>query len=167
MLSVYLALALILALFVISSPVISAVISLIVTIVLASFILFELNLNYVAIVYLLVYVGAILILLIFVVLAVPLENNNWTPTLSSSGLKAIPIGFLLAGCIIVFNSTLLVAVWEDVSNINSIHSFLDLPTSVTVEQSLAQEFYSSNTLALIIVSLLLFIAIVGSIGLSF
>jgi NADH:ubiquinone oxidoreductase subunit 6 (subunit J) len=76
MLSVYLALALILALFVISSPVISAVISLIVTIVLASFILFELNLNYVAIVYLLVYVGAILILLIFVVLAVPLENNN-------------------------------------------------------------------------------------------
>lgn len=166
MLSVYLGLALILALFVICSPVISAVISLIITVVLASFMLFELNINYVAIVYLLVYVGAILILLIFVVLAVPLENNSWAPTLSSSGLKALPIGLLLTAAVIIFNSTLFIAVLDDFE-ISSIHSFLDLPTSITVEQSLAQEFYSSNTLALIIVSLLLFIAIVGSIGLSF
>lgn len=159
MIEVYLALALVLALFVISSSIISAVISLIITIVIVSFVLFELNINYVAMVYLLVYVGAILILLIFVVLASPLDEEH----LYKRNNSILPIGLLLSLGLIVFDSNLLLDYLNGVPL--DLLSSLGLPEISTTEQSLAQEFYSSNVMPLITVSILLFIAIVGSIGL--
>lgn len=133
----------------------------------ASFILFLLECEFLAIVFIVVYVGAIAILFLFAIMM--LESK--LADLSKNAMKYVPVGF-------AFGMVLLFSLLSEISNnfeknicfnsfyLNKFQNWYDLVDSTTDVEAYGQILYSYFVLQLLVAGLILLLVLVGVVYLT-
>jgi NADH-quinone oxidoreductase subunit J len=133
----------------------------------ASFILFLLECEFLALLFIVVYVGAIAILFLFAVMMLESKFKN----LSKNLFKYIPVGF-------IFGLLFLVPLINSISNqfnnnsysngllLNKFQNWYDLADSVTDIEAYGQVLYSYFVLQLLVAGLILLLVLVGVVYLT-
>lgn len=133
----------------------------------ASFILFMLECEFLALLFIVVYVGAIAILFLFAIMMLESKFND----LSKNTMKYIPVGF-------VFGFIMLLPMLNEITNefkgnedhnsfyLNKLQNWYDLADSITDVEVYGQVLYSYFVLQLLVAGLILLLVLVGVVYLT-
>lgn len=133
----------------------------------ASFILFMLECEFLALLFIVVYVGAIAILFLFAIMMLESKFND----LSKNTMKYIPVGF-------VFGFIILMPMLNEITNefkgnedynnfyLNKLQNWYDLADSITDVEVYGQVLYSYFVLQLLVAGLILLLVLVGVVYLT-
>jgi len=133
----------------------------------ASGLLILLNVEYLAMVFLMVYVGAIAVLFLFVVMMLNVRVIEYKESL----IRYVPLGGLLA---FIFLSEIYLVVKQDIHNVTvgssvdytSLLSWVDVVNSVSNISAVGSVLYTYYAYAFILAGLILLIAMMGAIVLT-
>lgn len=141
-----------------------SVLFLIMVFVMSAGILLLINVEFLAVVYVVVYVGAIAVLFLFVVMML----NVRMAELSASAVSYLPIGFMI--CFVLFIEFYYILTSDLVASKNTIElsyvSWVDVVQQVSNVEVLAEVLYTYYAYFFILAGAVLFVAMVGAIVLT-
>lgn len=134
---------------------------------LSSFLLFLLECEFLALIFIIVYVGAIAILFLFAIMMLEAKFMD----LSRNSLKYLPIGMVFGLSFLILllnevNSTFESSPYNNFSLLNKYQNWYDLIDSVTDVEVYGQVLYSYFVLQLLVVGLILLVVLIGVVYLT-
>lgn len=134
---------------------------------LSSFLLFLLECEFLALIFVVIYVGAIAILFLFAIMMLEAKFMD----LSRNSLKYLPIGMVFGFSFLILllnevNSTFELNPYDNFSLINKYQNWYDLIDSVTDVEVYGQVLYSYFVLQLLVVGLILLVVLIGVVYLT-
>lgn len=133
----------------------------------SAFLLFCLECEFLALLFIIIYVGAIAILFLFAVMMLETKIVN----LASNKMKYIPVGFLFAIVLLIpllyeISNQLIEFFYCDVFYFNKYQNWYDLIDSITDVEVYGQVLYSYFVLQFLIAGLILLLVLVGVVYLT-
>ena len=133
----------------------------------SSFVLFLLECEFLALIFMLIYVGAIAVLFLFAIMMLESKSNN----LLKNAIKYIPVAFILSLCLLIplvleIANKYDLNFYNQSTFVNMYHNWFDLIDSISDIQVYGQVLYSYCIIQLLVAGLILLVVLMGVVYLT-